>query len=71
MIINGWTHLRRVAQEYTVRYETPRWAQRGASVTREHWSGTVRLRSERHVDFLKKRRFEELAVKLQSSASLF
>lgn len=56
MIINGWTHLRRVAPEYTVRYETPRWVQRGASVTREHWSGTVRLRSERHVDLKKKKK---------------
>lgn len=49
-ITNGWTHLKRVAPEYTVQYETPTWVQRGASVTTGHWSGTVRLRSERHID---------------------
>lgn len=50
VITNSWTHLRKWAPEYTVQYETPRQAQRGASVTGRHWSNTVHLKSERDIN---------------------
>lgn len=49
VITKGWTHLKRLAPEYIVQYETPKRGQTGSSVTVGHWSGTVHLRSERHI----------------------
>lgn len=46
---SGRTHLRRVAPEYNAQHKTPRLERKESSVTTEHCSGTVHLRSEGHI----------------------